>query len=152
MGKNIKVQAQTKAPLNTNTGTRKAGLKPARNSLGRLPDTTAGASPGGGRRPPPGEVLDSVSWILPERVSNRFETRVSGRCLYFAAPVFGASTLCKVNTKDKRRPRLRSARLDEDVDGLDVDLDLDLLREHHELATRGRPLTNWPGEIWGWTI
>ena len=31
---------------------------------------------------PPGEVPDSVSWNLPGRVSSRFETRFSGRCLY----------------------------------------------------------------------
>ena len=72
---------------------RKACLKPARNSLGKLPDAPAGTSPGGGRRPPPGEVLDSVSWILPERVLSQFETRFSGSgacidrcfclCLYF---------------------------------------------------------------------
>ena len=42
------------------------------------------------QRPPPGEVLDSVSWILSdsERVSSWFETRFSGpgacieRCFY----------------------------------------------------------------------
>ena len=84
----VKVEVQIKAPLDTSNGTRKACLKPARNSLGKLPDTPAGTSPGGGRRPPPGEVLDSASWILPERVSSRFETRFSGpgacieRCFY----------------------------------------------------------------------
>ena len=98
-----KVKVRIKAPLNTSTGTRKACLKPARNSLGKLPDTTAGTSPGGGRRPPPGEVLDSVSWILPERVSSWFETRFSGpgacleRCfyphLYFSASCPGHSAL-----------------------------------------------------------
>ena len=41
--------------------------------------TPSSTSPGGGLRPPPGEALDSASWILPERVSSRFETRFSGR-------------------------------------------------------------------------
>ena len=47
---------------------RKVRLETARDILGKLPDTPAGTS-SGSRRPPPGEVLDSVSWNLPKRVS-----------------------------------------------------------------------------------
>ena len=103
----IKVQSQIKAPLNTGTGARKACLKLAQNTLGKLPDTPAGTSPCGGRRPPPGEVLDSASWILSERVSSGFEARFSGSCaciercfyphLYFIIPA--ARPPCKSDSQ-----------------------------------------------------
>ena len=60
-----------------NFWTRDSGLREksllADNALRKLPDTPADTPGGGGRRPPPPGVLDSVSWILPERVSRHFE-------------------------------------------------------------------------------
>ena len=65
-----KINVRIKAPLNTSTGTRKACLKPARNSLGKVPRHAVQHLPGGGLRPPLGEVPAGVSGILPEQVLN----------------------------------------------------------------------------------
>ena len=96
-----KVEAQTKAPLNTSTGTRKACLKPARSSLGRHPRRavqhlsrrrpSANAEGGAGSR----------VWELHERVSRSVRPR------------FGHlfSKISSVRSKIKSvRSKIRSAR------------------------------------------
>jgi len=80
------VKVRIKAPLNTSTGTRKACLKPARNSLGKYPRRAVQHLLR--RRPSAGGGAGRRVWELPERVSSRFEIRFSGpgacieRCFY----------------------------------------------------------------------